>query len=206
MELATFTIGKKKSTGAVEVSEATFSNEFNQDLVHQVVTAYLAAARQGTRAQKNRAAVSGGGKKPWRQKGTGRARAGTIRSPIWRSGGVTFAAQPQDHSKKVNKKMYRAAMRSILSELAREERLVVVDELVLKQPKTKLLVKILDGLSLQGALLVTEDVSENLYLASRNLHKVSAVDVAAVDPVSLIAAEKVIITVSALKKFEELLG
>jgi large subunit ribosomal protein L4 len=206
MELATFTIGKKKSTGAVEVSEATFSNEFNQDLVHQVVTAYLAAARQGTRAQKNRAAVSGGGKKPWRQKGTGRARAGTIRSPIWRSGGVTFAAQPQDHSQKVNKKMYRAAMRSILSELAREERLVVVDELVLKQPKTKLLVKILDGLSLQGALLVTEDVSENLYLASRNLHKVSAVDVAAVDPVSLIAAEKVIITVSALKKFEELLG
>jgi large subunit ribosomal protein L4 len=206
MELATFTIGKKKSTGAVEVSEATFSNEFNQDLVHQVVTAYLAAARQGTRAQKNRAAVSGGGKKPWRQKGTGRARAGTIRSPIWRSGGVTFAAQPQDHSKKVNKKMYRAAMRSILSELAREERLVVVDELVLKQPKTKLLVKMLDGLSLQGALLVTEDVSENLYLASRNLHKVSAVDVAAVDPVSLIAAEKVIITVSALKKFEELLG
>jgi large subunit ribosomal protein L4 len=188
------------------VSEATFSNEFNQDLVHQVVTAYLAAARQGTRAQKNRAAVSGGGKKPWRQKGTGRARAGTIRSPIWRSGGVTFAAQPQDHSQKVNKKMYRAAMRSILSELAREERLVVVDELVLKQPKTKLLVKMLDGLSLQGALLVTEDVSENLYLASRNLHKVSAVDVAAVDPVSLIAAEKVIITVSALKKFEELLG
>jgi large subunit ribosomal protein L4 len=203
MELATFTIGKKKSTGAVEVSEATFSNEFNQDLVHQVVTAYLAAARQGTRAQKNRAAVSGGGKKPWRQKGTGRARAGTIRSPIWRSGGVTFAAQPQDHSQKVNKKMYRAAMRSILSELAREERLVVVDELVLKQPKTKLLVKILDGLSLQGALLVTEDVSENLYLASRNLHKVDVRDADGLDPVSLLAHDKVVVTVVAVKKLDE---
>ncbi len=206
MELATFTIGKKKATGAVEVSDAAFAKEFNEDLVHQVVTAYLAGARQGTRAQKNRAAVSGGGKKPWRQKGTGRARAGTIRSPIWRSGGVTFAAQPQDHSQKVNKKMYRAALRSIVSELARQERLVVVDELALKQPKTKLLVKVLDGLGLEKALFVSEDVSENLYLASRNLHKVSVVDVAGVDPVSLVAADKVVITVSALKKFEELLG
>lgn len=206
MELATFTVGKKKATGAVEVSEATFAKEFNQDLVHQVVNAYLAGARQGTRAQKNRSAVSGGGKKPWRQKGTGRARAGTIRSPIWRSGGVTFAAQPQDHSQKVNKKMYRAALSSILSELARQERLVVVDELSLKEPKTKSLVKVLDGLGLQGALLVSEEVSENLYLASRNLHKVNAVDVAGVDPVSLVAADKVVMTVSALKKFEELLG
>lgn len=206
MELATFTVGKKKATGAVEVSEATFAKEFNEDLVHQVVTAYLAGARQGTRAQKNRAAVSGGGKKPWRQKGTGRARAGTIRSPIWRSGGVTFAAQPQDHSQKVNKKMYRAALRSILSELARQERLLVVEELSLKDPKTKALVKVLNGLGLESALLVSEEVSENLYLASRNLHKVNAVDVAGVDPVSLIAAEKVVMTVSALKKFEELLG
>ena len=206
MELATFTIGKKKATGAVDVSDATFAKEFNEDLVHQVVTAYLAGARQGTRAQKNRAAVSGGGKKPWRQKGTGRARAGTIRSPIWRSGGVTFAARPQDHSQKVNKKMYRAALRSILSELARQERLVVVDELVLKQPKTKLLVKVLDGLGIQKALFVSEDVSENLYLASRNLHKVNVVDVAGVDPVSLVAADKVVITVPALKKFEEMLG
>jgi large subunit ribosomal protein L4 len=206
MELATFTVGKKKATGTVEVSDATFAKEFNEDLVHQVVTAYLAGARQGTRAQKNRAAVSGGGKKPWRQKGTGRARAGTIRSPIWRSGGVTFAAQPQDHSQKVNKKMYRAGLRTILSELARQERLVVVEELALKQPKTKLLVKVLDGLGLGGALLVSEEVSENLYFASRNLHKVGVVDVAGVDPVSLVAAEKVVITVSALKKFEEILG
>lgn len=206
MELATFTVGKKKATGAVEVSEVTFAKEFNEDLVHQVVTAYLAGARQGTRAQKNRAAVSGGGKKPWRQKGTGRARAGTIRSPIWRGGGVTFAAQPQDHSQKVNRKMYRAAMRSILSELARQERLVVVDELSLKDPKTKALVKVLDGFGLEGALLISEEVSENLYLASRNLHKVNAVDVAGVDPVSLVAADKVVMTVSALKKFEELLG
>ncbi len=206
MELATFTVGKKKATGAVEVSDAAFAKEFNEDLVHQVVTAYLAGARQGTRAQKNRAAVSGGGKKPWRQKGTGRARAGTIRSPIWRSGGVTFAAQPQDHSQKVNRKMYRAALRSILSELARQERLVVVDEIALKQPKTKLLLKALNGFGLEGALVVSEEVSENLYLASRNLHKVNAVDVAGVDPVSLIAAEKVVITVPALKKFEEMLG
>jgi large subunit ribosomal protein L4 len=206
MELATFTVGKKKATGAVEVSDANFAKEFNEDLVHQVVTAYLAGARQGTRAQKNRAAVSGGGKKPWRQKGTGRARAGTIRSPIWRSGGVTFAAQPQDHTQKVNKKMYRAAMRSILSELARQERLVVVDELAIKEPKTKLLVKMLGGLGLDSALLVSEEISANLYLASRNLHKVNVVDVEGVDPVSLVGADKVIITVPALKKFEELLG
>ncbi|ARN74455.1 50S ribosomal protein L4 [Oceanicoccus sagamiensis] len=206
MELATFTVGKKKPTGAVEVSEGTFGKEFNEDLVHQVVTAYLAGARQGTRAQKNRAAVSGGGKKPWRQKGTGRARAGTIRSPIWRSGGVTFAAQPQDHSQKVNKKMYRAALRSILSELSRQERLVVVDALEIKKPKTKALVKVLDGFGTQSALLISEEVSENLYLASRNLHKVSVVDVEGVDPVSLVDADKVIITVTALKKFEEMLG
>ena len=207
MELATFTVGKVKATGAVEVSEAAFAKEFNEDLVHQVVTAYLAGARQGTRAQKTRSDVSGGGKKPWRQKGTGRARAGTIRSPIWRAGGVTFAARPQDHSQKVNKKMYRAAMRSILSELARQDRLVVVDELELKQPKTKLLIKALAGFKLEGsALLVSEEVSENLYLASRNLHKVNVVDSAGVDPVSLVAADKVIVTVSALKKFEELLG
>ncbi len=172
-----------------------------------MVTAYLAGARQGSRAQKNRADVSGGGKKPWRQKGTGRARAGTIRSPIWRGGGVTFPARTQDFSQKVNKKMYRAAMRSILSELARQERLVVVDELALKEPKTKLLVKALDGFGLDSsALVVSDEMSENLYLASRNLQKVNAVDVAGVDPVSLIAADKVVVTVPALKKFEELLG
>lgn len=194
------------AAGSVEVSDVTFAREFNEDLVHQVVTAYLAGARQGTRAQKNRAAVSGGGKKPWRQKGTGRARAGTIRSPIWVGGGVTFAAQPQDHSQKVNKKMYRAGVSAILSELNRQERLVVVEDLVLDQPKTKLLVSTLADYGVQGALIVTDEVAENLYLASRNLHKVNVCDVSAVDPVSLVGSEKVVVTVSALKKFEEILG
>jgi large subunit ribosomal protein L4 len=170
------------------------------------VTAYLAGARQGTRAQKNRSAVAGGGKKPWRQKGTGRARAGTIRSPIWRSGGVTFAATPQDHSQKVNKKMYRSAMRSILSELARSERLVVVENMSLEQPKTKLLVEELKGYGLENVLIVASEVDQNLYLASRNLHKVDVRDVEGVDPVSLIAHEKVVITVDAVKKFEEALA
>jgi large subunit ribosomal protein L4 len=163
----------------------------------------LAGARQGTRAQKNRSAVAGGGKKPWRQKGTGRARAGTIRSPIWRSGGVTFAATPQDHSHKVNKKMYRSAMRSILSELARSERLVVVESMSLDQPKTKLLVEELKGYGLENVLIVASEVDQNLYLASRNLHKVDVRDVEGVDPVSLIAYDKVMVTVDAVKKFEE---
>ena len=206
MELNIAVAGKKKSAGTVEVSDATFARDFNEDLVHQVVTAYLAGARQGTRAQKNRAAVSGGGKKPWRQKGTGRARAGTSSSPIWRSGGVTFAAKPQDHSQKVNKKMYRAALQSILSELARQDRLVVVESMELKEPKTKLLIKELSGFGVQGALIVADEVTENLYLASRNLHKVDVRDVSSIDPASLIAFEKVIVTVPALKKFEEMLG
>ncbi|MDB3856171.1 50S ribosomal protein L4 [Halieaceae bacterium] len=192
--------------GKVSVSDVAFAREFNEDLVHQVVTAFLAGGRQGTRAQKNRSAVSGGGKKPWRQKGTGRARAGTIRSPIWRGGGITFAAQPQDHSQKVNKKMYRAALRSIVSELARQERLIVVEELTLDQPKTKELVKQLDGYGLQNVLIVSDEVPENLYLAARNLHKVDVRDVAGIDPVSLVAYEKVMVTVPALKKFEEMLG
>ncbi len=192
--------------GKVSVSDVAFAKEYNEDLVHQVVTAYMAGARQGTRAQKNRAAVSGGGKKPWRQKGTGRARAGTIRSPIWRSGGVTFAAQPQDHSQKVNRKMYRAALRTIMSELARQDRLVVVESMDLEQPKTKLLVEQLGGYGVDNALIVSTEVNENLYLASRNLHKVDVRDVDGVDPVSLIAHEKVIVTVDAVKKLEEMLG
>ena len=195
----------KGNGGTVEVSDVAFAKEFNQDLVHQAVTAFLAGARQGTRAQKNRAAVSGGGKKPWRQKGTGRARAGTIRSPIWRSGGVTFAAQPQDHSQKLNRKMYRAALRSIFSELARQERLIVVEEFDVDAPKTKGLVQKLGEYGLQDVLIVTEDVSENLYLSSRNLHKVDVRDVVGVDPVSLIRFEKVLVTVPALKKVEEML-
>jgi large subunit ribosomal protein L4 len=190
----------------VQVSDVTFARDYNEDLVHQVVTAYLAGGRQGSRAQKTRAEVSGGGKKPWRQKGTGRARAGSIRSPIWRGGGVTFAAKPQDHSQKVNKKMYRAALQVILSELARQERLIVVESFALEQPKTKTLLKALGEYGLQDVLIVSDEVTENLYLASRNLHKVDVRDVQGVDPVSLIAFDKVMITVSALKKFEELLG
>ena len=205
MELSVVKPGKKKP-GSVEVSEATFARDYNEAWIHQVVTAYLAGGRQGTRAQKNRSAVAGGGKKPWRQKGTGRARAGTIRSPIWRSGGVTFAATPQDHSQKVNKKMYRSAMRSILSELARSERLVVVESLSLEQPKTKLLVEALKGYGLDNVLIVASEVDQNLYLASRNLHKVDVRDVEGVDPVSLIAHEKVVVTVDAVKKFEEALA
>jgi large subunit ribosomal protein L4 len=202
VELSVVKPGKKKP-GTVEVSEATFARDYNEALIHQVVTAFLAGARQGTRAQKNRSAVAGGGKKPWRQKGTGRARAGTIRSPIWRSGGVTFAATPQDHSHKVNKKMYRSAMRSILSELARSERLVVVENMSLDQPKTKLLVEELKGYGLENVLIVASEVDQNLYLASRNLHKVDVRDVEGVDPVSLIAYDKVMVTVDAVKKFEE---
>jgi large subunit ribosomal protein L4 len=192
--------------GKVSVSDVAFAREYNEDLVHQVVTAYLAGARQGTRAHKNRAAVSGGGKKPWRQKGTGRARAGTIRSPIWRSGGVTFAAQPQDHSQKVNRKMYRAALRSIMSELARQDRLMVVESLDVEEPKTKLLVKQLGEYGVDNVLIVSAEVGENLYLAARNLHKVDVRDVDGVDPVSLIGYEKVMVTVDAVKKFEEMLG
>ncbi len=192
--------------GTVSVSDVAFAREYNEDLVHQVVTAYMAGARQGTRAQKNRAAVNGGGKKPWRQKGTGRARAGTIRSPIWRSGGVTFAAQPQDHSQKVNRKMYRAALRSILSELARQDRLVVVDSLDVEEPKTKLLAKQLGDYGVDNVLIVATEVGENLYLAARNLRKVDVRDVDGVDPVSLIGFDKVMVTVDAVKKFEEMLG
>jgi|TARA_B110000879_G_scaffold75848_1_gene105764 large subunit ribosomal protein L4 len=196
----------KGKGGTITVSEAAFGKEFNQDLVHQTVVAFLAGARQGTRAQKNRSDVSGGGRKPHAQKGTGRARAGTIRSPIWRGGGVTFAAQPQDHAQKLNRKMYRSAMRSILSELARQDRLIIVEEFDLDAPKTKNLISKLGEFGLKEALIVTEEVSHNLYLSSRNLHKVDVRDAAAVDPVSLINYEKVLVTVPALKKFEEILA
>lgn len=193
--------------GKVTVSDAAFGREFNQDLIHQVVITYLANARQGTKKQKTRSEVSGGGRKPWRQKGTGRARAGTIRSPLWRSGGVTFAARSdQNHSKQLNKKMYRAAMRSILSELARQERLVVVDEFELSEPKTKGLISKLNEFDVQDVLIVTEEVTENLYLSARNLHRVDVRDAAGVDPVCLINYDKVMVTVPALKKIEEMLG
>lgn len=192
--------------GALEVSEATFGREFNESLVHQVVVAYAAGARQGSRAQKTRSEVSGGGKKPWRQKGTGRARSGTIRSPIWRSGGVTFAAKPQDHSQKVNKKMYRGAIKSILSELVRQDRLVVVESFGIEEPKTKALLSKLNDLQLKDVLIVTPEVDENLFLSSRNLYKVDVRDVQGVDPVSLIAFEKVLMTKDAVKQLEEALA
>lgn len=188
------------------VSDVAFGREFNESLVHQVVVAYLAAGRSGTRAQRTRAEVRGGGRKPWRQKGTGRARAGTIRSPIWRGGGKIFAARPQDHSQKVNKKMYRAAIRSILSELVRQERLVVMESFDLDQPKTRVLAERLRELGLDNVLIVTEDVTESLYLAARNLPKVDVRDTAAVDPVSLVGYDKVLITVPALRQIEEWLS
>lgn len=191
---------------AIDVCERTFGAEFNETLVHQAVVAYMAAGRQGSKKQKNRSEVSGGGKKPWRQKGTGRARAGSIRSPIWRAGGTTFAARPQDHSQKLNKKMYRAAMRSILGELVRQERLVVVEDITVDAPKTKELLAKLNALDLQDVLIVSESIEENLYLAARNLPFVDVRDTQATDPVSLIAYDKVLMTVSAVKKFEELLG
>ncbi len=195
-----------KGADALTVSETTFGREFNEALVHQVVVAYAAGARQGTRAQKTRSEVSGGGAKPWRQKGTGRARAGTIRSPIWRTGGVTFAAKPQNHSQKVNKKMYRGAMKSIFSELVRQERLIVVDNFSVEAPKTKDLVAKLKDLELNDVLIVTSEVDENLFLAARNLYKVDARDVAGIDPVSLIAFDKVLITAAAVKQVEEMLA
>ena len=176
MELSVVKPGNEVG-GTVAVSDTNFAREYNEALVHQVVTAFLADARQGTRAQKTRSEVAGGGKKPWRQKGTGRARAGTIRSPIWRSGGVTFAAKPQDHSQKVNRKMYRAAMRSILSELARTDRLMIVETFDVELPKTKLLVEALNGYGVDNVLIVADGIDKNLYLASRNLHKVDVRDV-----------------------------
>ena len=195
-----------KGANALTVSETTFGRDFNEALVHQVVVAYAAGARQGTRAQKTRSDVSGGGFKPWRQKGTGRARSGTMRSPIWRKGGVSFAARPQDHSQKVNKKMYRGAMKSILSELVRQERLIVVENFSVEAPKTKALVAKLNELELTDALIVTGELDENLFLAARNLYKVDVRDAKAIDPVSLIAFEKVVMTADAVKAVEEMLA
>ncbi|MCY4178041.1 MAG: 50S ribosomal protein L4 [Endozoicomonadaceae bacterium] len=190
----------------VEVSDKTFGAPFNESLIHQVVVSYLASGRQGSKAQKSRSDVKGGGSKPWRQKGTGRARAGTIRSPIWRSGGKTFAATPKNYAPKQNKKMYRGAMRSILSELARTERLIVVDSLTVAEPKTRLMVAKLKELNVTKALIVTEECNNNLYLSSRNLPHVEVCDALATDPVSLLSYDHVVMTVNAIKKFEEMLG
>ncbi|MBT1451665.1 50S ribosomal protein L4 [Glaciecola sp. XM2] len=196
----------KDAKGALEVSDATFGREFNEALVHQVVVAFGAGARQGTKAQKTRSEVRGGGKKPWRQKGTGRARAGTIRSPIWVGGGRAFAAKPRDFDQKVNKKMYRGAIKSILSELVRQDRLIVVEKFGVDAPKTKDLLVKLNELELKDVLIVTAEVDENLFLASRNLYKVDVRDVQGIDPVSLIAFEKVLMTADAVKALEEALA
>lgn len=197
---------KGASSGSVEVSDAVFGADYNESLIHQVVTAYQAAARSGTRAQKNRTDVRGGGIKPWRQKGTGRARAGTSRSPIWRSGGVTFAARPQSYEQKVNRKMYRAAMRSILSELNRQGRLLIVDSFALEAPKTKQLVSKLNDMEAKDVLIITSSADENLNLAARNLYSVDVREPAQIDPMSLVAFDKTIVTSDALKAIEEKLS
>ena len=206
MELALVTPGNKAGSEKISLSDEAFGRDYNEPLVHQTVVTFLAGSRQGSVKQKNRSEVRGGGRKPWRQKGTGRARAGTIRSPIWRSGGVTFAARPQDHSKKLNKKMYRGAMRCILSELIRQGRLVAVSEFSVDTHRTKDLVVKLSEFDLSNVLIVTDQVEKNLFLAARNLHKVNVLDAAGLDPVSLIGFEKVLITVPALKKVEEMLA
>ncbi|NNE64750.1 MAG: 50S ribosomal protein L4 [Gammaproteobacteria bacterium] len=190
----------------VSVSDDAFNASFNETLVHQLVVSYMSAARAGTRAQNNRSAVSGGGAKPWRQKGTGRARAGTIRSPLWRSGGVTFAASPNDYSKKLNKKMYRVGMRSLISELVRRERLLVIESLAVNEPKTKVMNTRLEELGVKDALILTDGLDSNVYLAARNIPNILVMDVAIADPVSLLKQEFVVIEEAALKKLEERLS
>jgi large subunit ribosomal protein L4 len=197
---------KMQGSGTVDVAESAFGAEFNEALVHQVVTAFLAGGRAGTKAQKNRSQASGGGAKPWRQKGTGRARAGTIRSPIWVGGGRTFAARPRDYSQKVNKKMYRAALRSVFSELVRQDRLVITDSITMEAPKTKELAEKLKKLNLDNVLIVNEAFDEKVYLSARNLPDVGICDAAAIDPVVLMRFEKVLITLPALKLIEERLS
>ena len=206
MDLKLTTATGKASTKTVEVSEGTFGRDFNEALIHQVVTAYLAGGRSGTRGSKSRSAVSGGGIKPWRQKGTGRARSGTIRSPIWRTGGHTFALSPQDHSQKVNKKMYRAAMRSILSELIRQDRLTIVDKFKVDAPKTKELVEKLNAIKFESGVIVTDEADDNLYLSARNLHNVEVLAAGEIDPVSLVGSANVLMTVGAVQKIGEMLG
>ncbi len=193
-------------TNSIEVSETAFGREFNEPLVHQVVVALMAGARAGTKQQKTRAEVRGGGTKPWKQKGTGRARAGTIRSPLWRKGGVIFAARPRDHSQKVNKKMYRGAMTSILSELIRQDRLRIVNEFIVEEPKTKVLMHKLKSLELDRVLIVVNELDENLYLSARNLPNVAVKEASGVNPVQLLKYDHVLMTVDAIRKLEEVLG
>jgi len=195
-----------KAQSDIQLSDDAFGAKFNESLVHQVVVAFQAGARQGTRAQKTRSEVSGGGRKPWAQKGGGRARAGSSRSPLWRGGGKTFAARPQDFSQKVNRKMYRGAMRAIFSELLRQERLVAVDNFAVAAAKTKGLVDQLKRFNAQDALIITDTIDQNLMLSARNLHRVDVRDATTIDPLALVTHEKVIVTVGALKKVEEMLA
>ena len=194
---------KQNNGSDLNVSDAVFGVEYNENLIHQAVVAYQAGARQGTRSQKNRSAVSGGGAKPWRQKGTGRARAGTSRSPIWRGGGKTFPAAPQDFSQKMNRKAYRTAMRSILSELVRQDRLIVADDFTVAEPKTKQLVAKMNDMKIADVLVVTHEFDENLALASRNLYHVGILEADEINPVSLIGFDKVLMTSQAIKQIEE---
>ena len=203
MELAVLNLSGKGKKGKVEVSSRSFDTDYNGDLVHQAVTAYMAGSRQGTKAQKNRSAVSGGGRKPFRQKGTGRARAGTTRGPIWRGGGVTFAAQPRDHIKKLNKKMYRAAIKSIFSELVRQNRLVAIEKPVLEKPKTKEIASFLNEFSLSKVLIIIDELDMNLYLSARNIPNVDVITVREINPVNLLKPQKVAVTSEALKQIEE---
>ncbi len=205
MELKLHKSGKK-TAGKMKVADSVFAVNFNETLIHQVVTAYMAGARSGTKAQKNRSDVRGGGRKPWRQKGLGRARAGTIRSPLWRGGGVTFAARPRDYSQKVNKKMYRGAMRSILSELVRQERLVLIDEFTIEQPRTKAFVGKLHTMNLDKVLIITDEMTDNLCLAARNVPCVDVIDTREINPYYLIGFEKVLMTKGALEKVEKWLS
>jgi large subunit ribosomal protein L4 len=194
------------SSNSVEFGDATFGARFNEPLVHQVVTACLAGQRAGTKAQKNRSDVRGGGAKPWRQKGTGRARAGTSRSPLWTGGGATFAARPRDFSQKVNRKMYRAAMRSVLSELLRQERLLLVETFAIETPKTKTAIARLNELGVERGLIVVEAFDENLWLATRNLPNIFCLVATELDPLSLVGSDKVIMTTAAARLIEERLG
>lgn len=206
MTLQISALNEVDSASTVEVDEQIFGQNFNETLVHQLVVGYLAGGRAGTKAQKNRSAVSGGGIKPWRQKGTGRARSGTIRSPLWRTGGVTFAAQPRSFGQKINKKMYRAGIRSILSELLRQDRLAVSQDIEPQTPKTKEMAAKLKNIDAKRILIVAEEVSENLALATRNIPYVTVATPLSVDPVTLVGAEKVIVSPAALKQIEERLA
>lgn len=206
MDLQLHSFQSGSPSGSLAVTDAVFGQPYREGLVHQVVTAYFAAARAGTKAQKTRAEVSGGGRKPWKQKGSGQARAGTTRGPLWRTGGRAFAARPRNYEQKVNRKMYRGALRAILSELVRQDRLIVVDDFAVDAPKTKALLVKLDQIGASDALIVVEQPDENLFLAGRNVYAVDIRDVTEVDPVSLVAFEKVVVSKGALQKLEERLA